>query len=70
MRKPKDKHPKFKIGDRVLCRGQTAEVISEGWWDHASTFRYEIDFKWGKKDRKYKGMWSMREPDMEKKNEN
>lgn len=67
MRKPKDKHPKFKKGDRVLCFGQTAEVVSEGWWDDAGNFRYEVDFRYGRGDRPKKGLWTMREINMKPK---
>lgn len=67
MRKPRDRHPKFKPGDKVLCCGQTAEIASEGWWDEADDFRYELDFKYGRSDRRYKGLWIFKESNMEKK---
>ena len=67
MRKPKDREPKFKPGDRVLCFGQTAEVVSKGWWDDEDDFRYEVDFKYGRLDRVKKGLWTMKESNMESK---
>jgi hypothetical protein len=44
MRKPKDRKPRFKKGDKVRVEGELAVVVSEGWWDQVSDFRYEIDF--------------------------
>ena len=69
MRKPKDRHAKFKAEDKVLCCGQTALVVSDGWWDEYDDFRYELDFKWGKGDRRYKGLWTMKEENIEAKDE-
>jgi hypothetical protein len=67
VRQPKDRQPKFKIGDNVLAYGQTAEIASEAWWDTMNDFRYEIDFKYGRLDRKYKGIYVVREGNLKQK---
>lgn len=66
MKKPKSIAPKFDTGDKVVYKGQTG-LIEDFWWDELDTFMYEVNFKFGRSDRKMKGLWVIKESKLESK---